>query len=288
MGVGGFFKSIGRGFKKVGKGLGKGLLKAAPFAAMAIPGVGGALGGALKGLGGGGGRFAKGLLGGMDGRGDDEGDDRGGLGGALGALGPVLGQYAAGRAQGRQAESQQLMDETDTRARLSRLLGERAQFELNAPNMRAQQATQGDYLSGARRLRSIPREGEAWGKTEDQPMRFGANAQEAGRRLSILGLGQLGKDTYAVPDMPQMPRANMLDKVLGVAGPITAGIGALQNRGGGYDAGDEPELQPAIAQRPSVAGQLAGQGFDEEDEFLPPVRPPANRRLFGGVRLGGQ
>ena len=232
------------------KKLGKGLLKVAPLAAMAIPGVGplagGLWGGALKGAGVAG-KVLKGV----------------------GAAAPILGGLASGRAEGRQAEAQQGQRDDQIRAQLAQLGAQRAEFERDSPVARAQQAARGNFMQNYRSL---------GGRSMGQG--FGQQAQEAGDKLGHLGVEQLGKDTFAVPELSQRPQANALDKILSVAGPVAAGAGALQ----GLTFGRGPQELPAQ----STAGMLAQMPGQTGSQLPPPeeeLDPNFNTPRFPRVRF---
>lgn len=145
-----------------------------------------------------------------------------------GAAAPILGGLAAGRTQGRQAEAAQILNEAQLRQRLAELEAERTKFELSAPTARAHQAALGDFLSGAQAA-SLGRYAPGSNMPTMAAARnlFGAHTQAAGAKLGPLAVSKLGTDTYALPSMPKMPQANMFDKILGIAAPAAAGLGAL-------------------------------------------------------------
>ena len=178
---------------------GKGLLAAAPFAAMAIPGAGPVLSTILKGAG---------------------------------TAAPILGNLAKGRAEGRKAEISANQEQDKVRAELARLGAERAKFELESPRARAQQAAFGEMLANERAgpaLRSTRGLSTA-GPAPDAGFLFGANARGAGQGLSDLGYTMMGHDTFEVPTATKMPQANALDKILSYAAPAAAGLDLWNRR----------------------------------------------------------
>ena len=188
---------------------GKAALAAAPFAAMAIPGVGPVLGGALKA----GGIGSKVLSG-------------------VGSAAGILGGVAKGRAQGREAEIKANQEQDRVRAELARLGADRAKFELESPRTRAEQAAFGEMLANERAgpaLRSTRGLSTA-GPAPDAGFLFGANARGTGQGLSDLAYTKMGHDTFEVPTATAMPQANALDKILSYAAPAAAGLDLWNRR----------------------------------------------------------
>ena len=175
-------------------------------------------------------------------------------GASLAALGPILsagGQIAGGiageRAAGKQQEIGNQQNQNELQQRLyqavlqaqqnqARIGADRAQFERDSPTIRAQQSMLGNAIANTQDV------GMSGGSPRLQrsmvnftgglrPSVLGNRA--AGHALEGIGTGNIGKDTFEVPNLPPppqtspLPDANWLDKLLGIAGPAASTLGAL-------------------------------------------------------------
>lgn len=177
--------------------------------------------------------------------------------------GALLGGLSGGRQRGKAQEAQLAQGQDQTRARLydiltsnllrqSQLGAERAQFERDSPSVRFGQALRGGLAANMQDASvNVP---SRWAPSKVsvggglRPSAIGPQGREAGSKLSELALSQMGKDTFSIPNLPPppglnpagMPRANFLDKFLGIAGPAASFTGLLGEQLGW---GQRPDLQ---------------------------------------------
>jgi hypothetical protein len=165
-------------------------------------------------------------------------------------IGQWVGQTAEGRAEGRKADidatalaNRQEMDRTALEERLAQNLyaNEYEQFAANTqlPNLRASQAVRGDLIANMEDVHADhPRANVVHFSGGLRPSALGPNAREAGRKLSEIGLSNMGNEK--MPTIPktqmgkmlEMPQAGAVDKILGVAGPAASLAGLLAKRVG--------------------------------------------------------
>ena len=194
----------------------------------------------------------------------------------------IIGGLAEGRAKGRQAEIESLQGDDRIRAELARLGAERAKFQLEAPSARAQQSVMGDLMANVQDVRAPNIRGASTSGERVtggiRPSALGPNARAAGAELSRLGLSNLGKDTFDVPELSKRPQANALDKLLSVAGPASAFLGAMDGRAPGVDTSfDQPSGYGASD---FLTQMMQNQPLDTEVSEPPRLRSRSQARVL--------
>lgn len=203
------------GFGGFMKGLGKGLLKAAPFASMAIPFIGPAIG--MSALG------ATGAAGAMGGAGK-LGSILGAAGKIGGAVAPILGGAAKGRAEGRQQEEVNNLarDKFNQQADLLNLQAPETRMQNVAKsNLMGQQPVSLNWGGPGSGMRGKSLQARGGFMERDPRM-----AQMANKVMGDELMAQMsGKPAFA--QATAAPESGFIDKALGV-GSFTGGIlGAL-------------------------------------------------------------
>ena len=212
--------------------------------------------------------------------------------------GQVIGNIAKRRGEGRQQETANQQNQAQTEADIYRsmtnalmqrggLERQRAEFERDSPSVRAQQSALGNAMVNTQDV------GIGGGSPRLQrslvnftgglrPSALGNRA--AGYALEGIGTGNIGKDTFEVPDLPAppqlqgLPQASLMDKILGIAGPAAGLAGILGQNKYGYRT---PDFNP---QAPSTVPEgLPGAGPFEPD--APPDQSLRFPRPWRGVRF---
>lgn len=226
-----FWSKLGKGLAIGGSALATGLTggAAAPLLMKSIGGaLGGGAGAATSGLGG--------VL--------------SQVAGASNSLSPILGNLAAGRAKGQQTEagirSDALQQEFMNKMLLDKINAER-------PGLRANQAVQGDILANAQdfQVNGPSRVMSHVLQTSGglRPSMLSAGTRQLGRDMSANAASSMGHENLpTAPDWHQsMPSSNILDQILGVAGPATSLMGAFHNTVGQPPQAATPPLVPPLA-----------------------------------------
>jgi len=217
-----------------------------------------------------------------------------------GASAPILGGLAGGRAEGRQAETANLQDQTRLEALIQNQIAQqrlqhaglgaqRAQFERDSPDVRFQQALRGNLAANVQDVgvqlpeHLKPYQIQFTGGL--RPSALGAGGRNVGQQLAQLAASRLGRDTFETPNLPgaptvpRLPQANFLDKLLGVAGPVTGLIGAV-----GAIGGRQPQPTQGSIIDPDLLRPRLGPYDVEPPE--PDLKDFRNPNLLFGPRMG--
>lgn len=193
----------------------------------------------------------------------------GNIGKIGGAVAPVLGGLAQGRAQGQQ------QDYTNASAhgtQLNNALLAEMQAQIAAANQNqgmrsrlAGDAVRGDAIANVQDV-NIPDNGRvkvAHFGGGMRPSVMGPNARQAGGFLSSGALADMQRPGIEAPELSDnvadLPHSGLLDKVLGIATPALAGMGAL---------GASGMLPGGTPQPPPLQNKMQGM----EDLLMDPLR----------------
>lgn len=205
-----------------------------------------------------------------------------------GALSPVVGGIAKGRAEGRQAETDNLMAhdrmvQQAIQQEFANKLG-LAGTEANMLDLRANQARHGDLQANVQDVH-IPDNERVhiphW-TGGVRPSALGPNARAAGQRLSDTALAKMGNEglpTAPVPHISPLPQAGFADKLLGAVGPALGIAGAFpQSPNQGATGGPQRMGMPGA---PILSPGDLGFWRQNNPKLLPPGQFPEDDQNWG-------
>lgn len=175
-----------------------------------------------------------------------------------GAAAPIIGGLASGRAQGKQQDYQ---NESAHGSQMNNALLAEMAAQINAQNQnrnmqntRVGDTVRGDIINHLADV-NIPDNGRVQVQHFSgglRPSTMTGNSRAAGKLFSDNSLYALQNDGgIQAPNLTEnvadLPRSGIMDKILGIAGPATAGMGALGGLLGGEGGGGPQAPAPRTA-----------------------------------------
>ena len=274
-------------------GLSGGSLTAAEAAAMpgGMAATAGGGTGIASAIGGGGG-----MLGGLGGLLSGAGTT-GKIANMVGKAAPLLSGMAKSRAESLNSQNDQTLSQDQLRQRMweaqtqallqrGQMLQDQAKFNIQAPSMRADQAKRGSLMANVQDLRfpDNPRVKVMHPTGGIRPSALGPEARQAGSQLAQLGLSNIGKDSFEVPNLPKAPGLSelsgggFLDSLLGGATAASGILNLLQNQ-------QKQQRPPDVTGQPIDMSKLIGQMPLDTSVPEPPAPYGQNPALFRNLRF---
>ena len=198
----------------------------------------------------------------------------------LKGAGGVLSGIGQGRAEGRAAEATANQNQGRAQAdiynslvsalmRQGELGQQKATFERDSPNVRFGQAMRGNLAANLQDVSmNVPDRLKPYMVNFSgglRPSALGEGGRAAGQQLAQIGQGQMGKDSFSVPNLPappslpDMPDSSWLDTFLNIAGPAAGAVGALGplfGRRAQNEQGQGPRTLPGVGSNRNMYGGL--------------------------------